>query len=299
MPTLRALERERPHEPEHAVLRRDVAGLERRRGQRVRGRHRDEAPVAVLAQRRPRVLREQERARQQQREEPVPLLLGELLDRRDVLEAGVRDDRVEPAEALERRVDDDAVPLARRQVGVVDVDAVHRPAVRLEPLDDARCRFRRPRPSRARPSRERAPADDARRPRVARAGREQEHDVAVAAACPARAARSSESSVSTPLMCPVSSSTSARAGSTPSASQSATCIERFMCSAQRNETSPRVEARARERAVRGPDEVAQARAVELLLHRRGILDVEERIAVVHVHAAAASRPSPAATASRP
>jgi hypothetical protein len=29
-----------------------------------------------------------------------------------------------------------AVPLARRQVGIVEVDAVHRPAVRLEPLDD-------------------------------------------------------------------------------------------------------------------------------------------------------------------
>ena len=62
---------------------------------------------------------------------------GKSRDRRDVLEARVRDDRVEPAvEALERRVDDGAVALARREVAVRDVDAVHLPAVRLEALGD-------------------------------------------------------------------------------------------------------------------------------------------------------------------
>jgi hypothetical protein len=55
-----------------------------------------------------------------------------------VLEAGVRDDRVEPSVRRKRFVDDRAVPLARRQIGVVDVDAVCRPAVRLEPPDDRR-----------------------------------------------------------------------------------------------------------------------------------------------------------------
>jgi hypothetical protein len=53
-----------------------------------------------------------------------------------VLHAGVRDHGVQAAEALERRVDDRAVPLARREVRVCDVDAVHRPAVRLELRDD-------------------------------------------------------------------------------------------------------------------------------------------------------------------
>ena len=49
---------------------------------------------------------------------------GKSRTRRDVLEAGVRDDRVERAvEALERRVDDGAVALARREVAVLDVDA--------------------------------------------------------------------------------------------------------------------------------------------------------------------------------
>ena len=61
---------------------------------------------------------------------------GKSRDRRDVLEAGVRDDRVEPAVRGECVVDDLPVAVARRQVGVVDVDPVHRPAVRLEPLDD-------------------------------------------------------------------------------------------------------------------------------------------------------------------
>ena len=53
-----------------------------------------------------------------------------------MLEAGVRDDRVEPSETLERRVHHVPVALARGEVRVVDVDAVHRPAVHLEPLDD-------------------------------------------------------------------------------------------------------------------------------------------------------------------
>ena len=106
----------------------------------------DEPPVPALPQRGPRVLREEKRARHEQGDELVPLLLRKLLDRSDVLEAGVRDDRVEPAEALERRVDDHAVAFARRQVRVGEVDAVHRPVVPLQPLDDRRadaaCRAR-------------------------------------------------------------------------------------------------------------------------------------------------------------
>ena len=77
----------------------------------------DDPAVPRLRERGPRIAREQERARQEERDERVPAVLVELLDRRDVLEARVRDDRVEPAEPLERGVDGGAVALARRQVG--------------------------------------------------------------------------------------------------------------------------------------------------------------------------------------
>jgi hypothetical protein len=50
-----------------------------------------------------------------------------------MLEAGVRDHRVEAAEALERGVDNRAVPRVRRQVGIVEVDRVDQPPVAFEP----------------------------------------------------------------------------------------------------------------------------------------------------------------------
>jgi hypothetical protein len=54
-----------------------------------------------------------------------------------VLEARVRDDSVElSSEPLEGRVDDGSVPGGRRQVAVGDVDAVHLPAVVLQPVGD-------------------------------------------------------------------------------------------------------------------------------------------------------------------
>jgi len=54
-----------------------------------------------------------------------------------VLEARIRDDRVEPAvEALERSVDDGAVSLPRREIAVGQVDCVHLPAVGAQPLRD-------------------------------------------------------------------------------------------------------------------------------------------------------------------
>ncbi len=108
---LGAFERERLHQAEHAVLRGHVAGLERRGDEAVHRSDREEAAVAALRERLPAVLGEQERARQQQREQRVPAVLGELRDRSDVLEARVRDDRVEPPEALERRIDCGAVPV--------------------------------------------------------------------------------------------------------------------------------------------------------------------------------------------
>ena len=102
------------------------------------GRDHAEAAVAGGGERLPGVLREQERARQEQRDQRVPLVLRELGDRRDVLEARVGDDSVEPAEALERRGDDGAVAFPCREIRVGDVDAVHGPAVVLELRDDRR-----------------------------------------------------------------------------------------------------------------------------------------------------------------
>ena len=55
-----------------------------------------------------------------------------------MLEAGVRDDGVEPTEPLQRRVDHRAVSVTCRQVAVWEVDAVHGPAVALELFDDRR-----------------------------------------------------------------------------------------------------------------------------------------------------------------
>jgi len=46
------------------------------------------------------------------------------------------DDGVEAAVPLERGVDDGAVPVSRRQVGVLDVHAVYGPAISFETLDD-------------------------------------------------------------------------------------------------------------------------------------------------------------------
>ena len=143
---LRAFERQHLHEPEQAVLRGDVAGLVRRGDQAVHGGDREKAAVAGLAERLPGVAGEQERARQQHREQRVPALLGELLDRRDVLEARARDDGVEAAEALERGVDGGPVARRRREIGLerlarpvrirVQVDGQHRGAVRFQPCRD-------------------------------------------------------------------------------------------------------------------------------------------------------------------
>ena len=142
----RSLERERLHEADDAVLRRHVAGLERRRDEPVHGGDDEDPPLAARLQVRPGVAREEERARQEHREERIPAVLVEVLERRDVLEAGVRDDRVEAAEALDGRGDGRAVALPRREVGGErlaraggvgrEVDREHLPAVGDEPLRD-------------------------------------------------------------------------------------------------------------------------------------------------------------------
>ena len=106
----------------------------------------DDASVAAALQRGPGVLGEQERAREQDGQQRIPAIFGELRDRRDVLEAGVGDDGVKAPEALERRIDGGAVALAggevrrerlaRRVAGGLEVDAQDAEAVADEALGD-------------------------------------------------------------------------------------------------------------------------------------------------------------------
>ena len=145
-PVGRAFEGKRLHEPDRAVLGGDVAGLERRGDEPVDGGDDDDPALPARPEMRPGVAGEEERARQQHGEERVPPVLVELLERGDVLEAGVGDDRVDAAEALDRRVDGRPVPVPRREVGGErlarpvgigrEVDGEHVPAVGDEPLRD-------------------------------------------------------------------------------------------------------------------------------------------------------------------
>ena len=140
-----SLEGERLHEPDRAVLCGDVAGLERRGDEPVDGCDDDDPPFPTRAKVRPRVPGEEERARQQHRKERIPPVLVELLERRDVLEVRVGDDRVDAAEALDDRVDRRPVSsrvASRRRTARparrdrAEVDGEHVPPVGDEPLRD-------------------------------------------------------------------------------------------------------------------------------------------------------------------
>jgi hypothetical protein len=69
-------------------------------------------------------LASRERAGEQQRDDRVPAVLGEVFDRGDVLDARVGDHDVEPAERLQRGGDGACVALAGREVGLVRNDPV-------------------------------------------------------------------------------------------------------------------------------------------------------------------------------
>ena len=110
------------------------------------GRDREEAAVARLAQRLPGVAGEQERARQEDGDERVPALLGELVDRRHVLEARAGDDCVDAAEPLQRGIDGGAVAGRGGEIGLerlaravrvgTQVDRDHAVTVPLEARGD-------------------------------------------------------------------------------------------------------------------------------------------------------------------
>ncbi len=120
------------------MLRGDVAGLERRSGERVGRRDHADPSLARCGERLPCVLRKQKGRGQQEREQAIPLLLGERCDRRDVLEAGVRHQRVDPTVPFEGAVDHVTIAGDSGQIGIVDVNAFNQPAIRRETRDDRR-----------------------------------------------------------------------------------------------------------------------------------------------------------------
>jgi hypothetical protein len=99
---LGTFERERLDQPEDTVLGRHVRRLVRRGDERVHGGDHDHA-AAGFAQRRPRVLGQQERAGQQQRDDRVPTLERELVHRRDMLDARVGHHEIKAAEPFQGR----------------------------------------------------------------------------------------------------------------------------------------------------------------------------------------------------
>ena len=143
---LGSLERKRLDEPDGTMLRGNVAGLERRRDDAVHGGDHEDAPLPTRLQVRPGVAGEQERARQEHRHERVPAVLVERVERRDVLEASIRDESVDATELLDGSGDRCPVPVPRREVDGerlsrplrirLAVDGQHLPAVIDEALRD-------------------------------------------------------------------------------------------------------------------------------------------------------------------
>ena len=103
----RELESERASEPDDAVLGRLVRGLVRDADERRGRRDGDDSAAAFAARHVPRrVLRTEERSFEVRVDCGVPLLLGELRDRCAGIDAGVVDEDVEPAVALDRLDDE-------------------------------------------------------------------------------------------------------------------------------------------------------------------------------------------------
>ena len=88
-----------------AVLGRDIGRLERRRDEPVCRSDVDDAAELVLAHRRQRRARGMERRRKIDGQDRVPLLDRKLLERRDVLDAGVVHQNIEAAEVIQRHGD--------------------------------------------------------------------------------------------------------------------------------------------------------------------------------------------------
>src|SRR5215207_6240158 len=111
------LERRHLGEADDAVLRRHVGGLEGRGDEPMRRGDVDDAPPPGLAHRRHGKAGGVEGGGQVDGDDLVPPLNRELIDWRDVLDAGVVDEDVEPPEGLERQIDHALDRAGLRHVG--------------------------------------------------------------------------------------------------------------------------------------------------------------------------------------
>ena len=147
------LARQGVRQAEHGALRRDVV---ERAGHAAVEHHRadvDHARIAGPAQQRQRRLRDQERRPRVQREDAIPLLRGQRLDRPRRVDAGVVDEHAQPALAGELA---DLGQQRRDQLGRGRGRRRRPPRGRPRPRSRPRLRPPRPRPSRsARPPRRR------------------------------------------------------------------------------------------------------------------------------------------------
>ena len=108
---------------DEAVLGGDVGGLVGAGDEAVHGRHIDDPPPSALRHSGQQALRKEERSGEHNAEHPLPLLVGELLDGRDVLNARVVDEDVRAAVVAEGLLGERA-----SLVGVGEVGANERPA---------------------------------------------------------------------------------------------------------------------------------------------------------------------------
>ena len=102
MPSLGDFQPDRLGEPGDAVFGGNVRGFERARDQRVRGSDVDDAAPLFHLHGRQREADRMERRGQVDGDDRVPFVDGELVDRRDELDASVVDEDVDGTEFLER-----------------------------------------------------------------------------------------------------------------------------------------------------------------------------------------------------
>jgi hypothetical protein len=119
-PMLGDLERDRLGQPGNAVLGRDVRGLERTRDQRMRGGDIDHPPPVLRFHRRQSEPYGMKRGRQVERDDRVPLVDREFVDRRDELDARVVDEDVDRTELSDRLAHHRLDLRLLRQVGAVE-----------------------------------------------------------------------------------------------------------------------------------------------------------------------------------
>ena len=122
---LGGLKRRNLGQADDAVLRGDIGRLERRCDQPVCGRDIDNSPKLVLAHRRQRRPHRMKRRRQVDRQDRVPFLDRKMLERSDMLDAGIVDQDIEPPVTGDGSRDHlgDRITAGHVGRGIADLDA--------------------------------------------------------------------------------------------------------------------------------------------------------------------------------